>query len=228
MKKHFLYTEIDLYWSPQLRTWFCSPSGTVPFLPCCHTRLDVPAHNRNLPGPLQCQEASLGFLLYSCSAAGFYQQWYPSLGFYLPHKFKVSFNSRCGACRHSYSGTEDNKSNKCSVLSPFYLDLALPAPLKPGAVGTLCWCLHCSWGRKKGGENKEKRYYPTPRNDLSVHSSTLNSSSSEAELWNTWAAQTRGFSSHTNEDFTTEQLLTPKKWKDKEWKEKLLHLKCYQ
>lgn len=156
MEKHFLYTEIDLYWSPQLRTWPCSPSGTVPFLPCCHTRLDVPAHNRNLPGPLQCQEASLGFLLYSCSAAGFYQQWYPSLGFYLPHKFKVSFNSRCGACRHSYSGTEDNKSNKCSVLSPFYLDLALPAPLKPGAVGTLCWCLHCSRGVKKEEKTRKR------------------------------------------------------------------------
>lgn len=163
MEKHFLYTEIDLYWSPQLRTWPCSPSGTVPFLPCCHTRLDVPAHNRNLPGPLQCQEASLGFLLYSCSATGFYQQWYPSLGFYLPHKFKVSFNSRCGACRHSYSGTEDNKSNKCSVLSPFYLDLALPAPLKPGAVGTLCWCLHCSRGGKKRRGKQGKEVLSNPK-----------------------------------------------------------------
>lgn len=37
-----------------------------------------------------------------------------------------------------YSGIEDNESNKFNIFSSFYLDLAPPVPLKPGAVGTLC------------------------------------------------------------------------------------------
>lgn len=142
----------------------------------------------------------------------------PAWGVFLPHKFKVCFPSRYGICVQSCSGIEDNKSNEFNVFSSFYLDLALPVPLKPAAVGTFCWCLHCSRGGGKEGKTRKRgifihilMYCPRPRNELSVQSSLLNSSSSDTELWNSWAAQTRGCSSHTNEDFTTEQLLMPRK-----------------
>lgn len=123
-------------------------------------------------------QRSLGFLLYSYSATGFCQQWYPNLRLDLPHKFKVSFPSRCGVCVQSCSGTEDNKSNKFNVFSS--PGSAFFSSLKAWCCWNTLLMLPLQSGVKKGGERRKTAQGVTPR----VPSSMLNSAW-DTELCNT-------------------------------------------
>lgn len=139
---------IDLYWSPQLRTWPCSPSGPFPFLshtPGCFCPQQKPAWP---------SQRSLGFLLYFCIANEFYQQWYPNLRLDLPHKFKVSFPNRCRVCVQSCSGRKDNKSNKFNVFSS--LGSAFSISLRARCWWNTLLMLPLQSGVKKEGKRRKR------------------------------------------------------------------------
>lgn len=142
-------------------------------------------------------QRSLRFLLYSYSATGFCQQWYPNLRLDLPHKFKVSFPSRRGVCVQSCSGTEDNKSNKFNVFSS--PGSAFFSSLKAWCCWNTLLMLPLQSGVKKGGKRRKRAQGVTL--ECPAPCWTQHGTQSCATLTN---------SSRTNEDFTTEQLLMPR------------------